>query len=187
MAWSTSAGTRLANRSASRASAHCRRDHCSPSAEPLLERGQREVQQHDEGQLVGEEIVGDVGRRVVAGKRSRPAAAPGRGPGRSGGGIRSASRPCARRASPAGGSKRSNIASSVAWSPAKFSRTKASKAAASPSSARQNWPTCFSPRWTAACDPLAVFGRQLALEFGGRVRQPGRRRPGPPRRSGKRP
>ena len=37
-AWSTSAGMRLAKRSASRASAHCRRDHFSPSRQPLVER-----------------------------------------------------------------------------------------------------------------------------------------------------
>ena len=52
MAMLTSAGTRFENRSASFASAHWRRDQLSPSREPLLERGQRKVQQHDERELV---------------------------------------------------------------------------------------------------------------------------------------
>ena len=36
--------------------------------EALLERGEREVQQHDEGELVLEEVVVDVRGRVVAGE-----------------------------------------------------------------------------------------------------------------------
>ena len=36
--------------------------------EPLLERREREVQQHDEGELVLEEVVADVRRGIVAGQ-----------------------------------------------------------------------------------------------------------------------
>ncbi len=40
-----------------------------PVAQTLLERRQREVQKHGEGELVSEEVVGDVRRRIVAGER----------------------------------------------------------------------------------------------------------------------
>ena len=57
IAWFTSAGMRFAKRSARRASAHCRRVQLAPSRQALVERRQREVEQHDEGELVREEVV----------------------------------------------------------------------------------------------------------------------------------
>ena len=64
----TSAGMRLEKRSASRASAHWRRVQSGPLGQALLEGGEGEVEQHHEGQLVVEEVVGDVGRGLVAGE-----------------------------------------------------------------------------------------------------------------------
>jgi hypothetical protein len=70
IAWLTSAGTRREKRCASRASAHCRPRPVLALREPLLERGQREVQQHHEGQAVLEHVFGEVCRRVESGEQT---------------------------------------------------------------------------------------------------------------------
>ena len=120
----------------SRLEKRCRQAHLGPlpprprrpSVEALVERREREVQQHDEGELVLEEIVRDVRRRIVAaddfveGKHRAEIE------------VQLLTElavdlyACARQAVPAAAPERLNIVSSVAWSPAKFDRTKSSNA-----------------------------------------------------------
>ena len=140
-----------------------------------VERREREVEQHHERELVVEEVVDDVRRRVVAGERSRRTDRSARGRGRTACGSRGRSRACGRRATRArtACARRARRASSA--SPAKFVRTNSSNAAASPSSARQKSATCFNPRWSRGCAASPYFATSSFSSLAARILHPGRR------------
>ena len=144
--WFTSAGTRRAKRPASRASAHCRRVQPLPGPSRSSSVVSGKLSSDHEGDLPGEEVVDGV-RAGVEGRRAagrRAAWARGRAPPRA---TARASPPRrARRAAPAPPRAGSKSASSAGPAGANWVVQSASRAASSPSAARQAAATCRTPR-----------------------------------------
>ena len=135
-----------------------------PVLETLVERSQREIQQHHERKLVLKEIIQHVGGRIVAANNfvewKHRAEVEVRLLAELPVDLMHVAAKLFQQLS-----SRLNIVSSVTCSPAKLARTKSSKVAASPSSARQNSATCCNPR----CGPLplriAVLRDQFPFHF----------------------